>query len=200
MKNEKAILVIDMTNDFVKDVYCEYASPVGRDNLTWYGKLVAPLGKTIIEPIGKIVDKAIEYEIPVVYLQDLHTKDSEEIKSKTWPEHCMKGTPGALTVDELKRHQGHEVTKDYYNGFTNPELDKLLKEKEVSELYLTGLVQEVCIKENALGALEHGYKVNVIVDATVPFNSYAGYNALKELEQKGARLIDLETALKEINK
>jgi len=188
----KAIFVTDMTNDFVYETF-------QHDRKEYKGKLVAPLGKTIVKPVAKLVDAALSNpDYLVVFLQDLHTKDSEEIKSGTWPEHNMKETPGAETVDKLRREGVHYIYKDDYSAFTNPELLALLKEKEVSEGYVVGLVQEVCIKENANGFLDNGYKTSVVVDATVPFNPYAGFRALQEIEQKGARIISLETALEEI--
>ncbi|MDD5417022.1 MAG: cysteine hydrolase [Candidatus Aenigmarchaeota archaeon] len=188
----KAIIPIDMTNDFVKKEF------QFRDGI-YTGRLVAPLGKTIIEPIENLIYAGSRQYI--IYVEDEHTPETEEIKSGKYGPHNMKGTPGAETVDELKvtGKRVYNVKKDYYNGFTNPELDKLLKRKKIDEVYIVGLVQEVCIKENAMGFLEHGYKVNVVVDATAPFNAYAGFRALKEIEKKGARMINLETALKEVS-
>ena len=48
----KALIIIDMTNDFVFETY-EY------EGTTYQGKLVAPLGKTIIDKIAGLVKKAV---------------------------------------------------------------------------------------------------------------------------------------------
>ena len=69
----------------------------------------------------------------------------------------------------------------------------------VDEVYLAGLVQEVCIKENALAALGEGYKVTVIEDATAPFDRKKGVLALEELKKKGAKIADLEEVIERVN-
>jgi nicotinamidase-related amidase len=38
----------------------------------------------------------------ILLLEDEHDENSEEIKSRKWPPHCMKGTAGAMTVKEIK--------------------------------------------------------------------------------------------------
>lgn len=38
----------------------------------------------------------------ILLLEDEHDEDSEEIKSGAWPPHNMKGSPGALTVKEIR--------------------------------------------------------------------------------------------------
>jgi Amidases related to nicotinamidase len=51
------------------------------------------------------------------------------------------------------------------DSFYNPKLDEFLTEQRVNELYLAGLDPEFCVYSTARGALNRGYKVNVITDA-----------------------------------
>ncbi len=200
MKYKKAVVVIDMINDFVKEKY-EWP-PHEEYPADCEGKYVAPLGKTIIYPIEKMIVAGLKNDAYVIFLEDEHTEYSEEIRSGEHPEHAMKGTPGAETVYELSFFQNNgyskNIKKDTYSAFTNPELDEFLLENDIREVYLTGLVQEICIKENAEAFVDRGHSVKVVADATVPFNSYKGYKALKEIEEYGAEIIDLETALEEV--
>jgi len=43
------------------------------------------------------------------------------------------------------------LPKDHYNAFMNPELELKVAELEIDEIFMTGLVEEVCIYHNSLG-------------------------------------------------
>ncbi|AKB74677.1 Nicotinamidase [Methanosarcina lacustris Z-7289] len=139
----KALIIIDMTNDFVFEKY-EYE---GRE---YEGSLVAPLGRTIIDPIVKLVKKALS-----------------------------RGNTAVV-----------RLPKDHYNAFTNPRLELELAELGIDEVFITGLVDEVCIYHNALGFLERGFRTNVVKGCTVPFEEKKGKKALEELKACGAKLVD----------
>jgi len=131
-----------MTNDFVFEKY-EYE---GRE---YEGSLVAPLGKTIIDPIVELVRKVLSRRNTAVL----------------------------------------RLPKDHYNAFTNPGLELELSELGIDEVFMTGLVDEVCIYHNALVFLERGFRTNVVKGCTVPFDEEKGKKALGELKACGARMV-----------
>jgi nicotinamidase-related amidase len=139
----KALVIIDMTNDFVFEEY-------EHEGQIYFGKLVAPLGKTIVDRIVRIVRKAI-----------------------------IGGTISVL-----------RLPKDHFNAFTNPELELKVAELGIDEVFITGLVEEVCIYQNALGFLEKGFRTNIVKGCTVPFDKEKGKETLKELEACGAKVVD----------
>ena len=139
----KALIIIDMTNDFVFEKY----EHEGRE---YEGSLVAPLGRTIVDPIVELVKKALS-----------------------------RGNTAVL-----------RLPKDHYNAFTNPRLELELAELGIDEVFITGLVDEVCIYHNALGFLERGFRANVIKGCTIPFEEEKGKKAMGELKACGAKLVD----------
>ena len=139
----KALVIIDMTNDFVFEEY-EY------DGQAYQGKLVAPLGKTIVDRIAGLIKKSV--------------------------------SGGTISVFRLP--------KDHFNAFTNPELELKVAELEIDEVFMTGLVDEVCIYHNSLSFLERGFRTNIVKGCTVPFEEEKGKEALKELEACGAKMVD----------
>jgi len=139
----KALVIINMTNDFVFEEY-EHEGEI------YFGKLVAPFGKTIVDRIVRFVRKAI--------------------------------IGGTISVFRLP--------KDNFNAFTNPELELKVAELGIDEVFITGLVEEVCIYQNALGFLEKGFRTNIVKGCTVPFEKEKGKETLKELEACGAKVVD----------
>jgi nicotinamidase-related amidase len=139
----KALVIVDMTNDFVFDEF-EYEGEV------YFGKLVAPLGKTIVERIAGLVDKVVSENTISVF----------------------------------------RLPKDHFNAFTNPEMELKVAELGIDEVFITGLVEEVCIYHNVLGFLERGFRTNIVKGCTVPFDEDKGKEALKELIACGAKIVD----------
>lgn len=143
-KNKKALLIIDMLNDFVL---------VGAP-------LECPGAGKIVPNIKKQIKKAREEDIPVIYICDSHRKNDPEFK--VWPPHCVKGTKGAEVVDDLKPEKGDIVIKKVtYSGFFGTDLDEVLKKLKVKELIVTGVCSEICVLFTSADALMRGYKVRI---------------------------------------
>lgn len=139
----KALIIIDMTNDFIFEEY-EHEGEV------YFGKLVAPLGKMIVDRITGLIKKTV--------------------------------SRGTVSVFRL--------TKDHLNAFRNPELELKVAELGINEVFMTGLVEEVCIYINGMGFLERGFRTNIVKRCTAPFEEEKGKKALKELTECGAKMVD----------
>jgi len=188
----KALVIVDMLNDFVQE----------------NGALPVQGAQALVENIKQLREKA---EL-VVYANDAHAQDDPEFKA--WPKHCVKGEYGAKVVDELTPKNGDLVLeKQDLSMFKNKEADKLLREKGVDELYVTGVATEYCVRGATLDALAKGYKVNIVVDAiagvdeiklpdgnAVPETKGAVNRALLEMGNAGAQPVYTAKALEEIMK
>lgn len=139
----KALVIVDMTNDFVYETY-EY------EGTLYEGKLVAPLGKEIVDKIARLIIKVV------------------------------KG--GTVSVLRLP--------KDHPNAFMNPELELKISELGINEVFMTGLVEEVCVYINSLGFLERGFRTNIVKGCTAPFYEEKGREAFSELMECGAKMVD----------
>lgn len=139
----KALVIIDMINDFVFEEY-EYEGNV------YFGKLIAPLGKTIVGRIAGLIKRVFHENTASVF----------------------------------------RLPKDHYDAFTNPELELKVAELGIDEVFITGLVEEICIYHNSLGFLERGFRTNIVRGCTVPFEEEKGKEALNELNACGAKIVD----------
>jgi nicotinamidase-related amidase len=57
------------------------------------------------------------------------------------------------------------IDKHVYSPFTNPQLSRLLRNRMVDSLVLTGLESDVCVLSAALDAVDRGYRVVIVTDA-----------------------------------
>jgi nicotinamidase/pyrazinamidase len=172
-----ALLIVDVQNDFCPG-----------------GALPTPHGDIVVPVINNLMDK---FDL-IIASRDWHPEDS--IHFKRWPIHCVKGTYGADFPSDLKTEKiiqifekGTSSKDDGYSAFeaTNKNLAEYLKEKEVDELYISGLTAEYCVKSTVLSALKYGFNTVVIKDAVegIRQNEDDFENAFEEMKNAGARII-----------
>lgn len=88
--------------------------------------------------------------------------------------------PAALDlVPELARHvpPARIVDKPAYSAFSNPDLARLLIEKQIGTVVLTGAETDVCVLSTVLSAVDLGFRVVIVEDALCS-SSDVGHDAL----------------------
>jgi nicotinamidase-related amidase len=140
----KALLIVDMLNDFVED----------------WGALKVKGAKEIIPYINALKEKFGKEGDPVIYICDSHDKNDPEFK--IWPAHCVEGTKGAEIINELKPDKkDYVIKKKTYSGFFGTNLKELLDELKVDTVYITGVAMNICVHYTAADARMNGFKVIV---------------------------------------
>jgi len=150
---KKALLIIDMLNDFVMDG----------------ASLKVPGIEKIIGPIKREIKKAKSEGYQVIYLCDSHDKNDREFE--LFPPHAIKGTEGAKVINDLKP-DGNDiiVRKTTFSGFYGTNLDEILQKLSVEKLVVTGDVVNICILYTVADAVMRGYKVDLVKDAIIALN------------------------------
>jgi nicotinamidase-related amidase len=72
------------------------------------------------------------------------------------------------------------VDKPVYSPFHGWRLPAILRKREADTLVVTGAETDVCVLATVLGAVDHGYRVVVVMDA-VCSSSDAGHDAMMTL-------------------
>jgi len=165
MNSKKALLIIDMLNDFILEG----------------AALQVPKIKTIIKYIKKEIEKARSEGYPIIYLCDSHDEDDREFEM--FPPHAVKNTEGAKIIKELKP-EGTDiiVRKSTFSGFYNTDLDEMLKRLTVKKLAVAGCVTNICVLYTVADAVMRGYKVDVVRNAVIGLNSRDHKFALEQME------------------
>lgn len=173
----KALLVVDVQNDFCPG-----------------GALAVSNGDRVVPVINALMQKFNT----VLASKDWHPSDS--IHFKKWPPHCVQNTKGAEFHPLLSANRIHQVflkgTKnkdDGYSAFeaTSDDLEKVLRQKNVTDLYVTGLATDYCVRASALDAVKKGFLTYVVTDAIEAVNVKPedGAHALEEMRKAGIVLI-----------
>jgi nicotinamidase/pyrazinamidase len=160
----KALLVIDMLNDFIDE---DGALSVG------------PQGKAIIGVIKERINDFREHDYPVVFICDNHEKNDKEFEM--FPPHCIAGTYGAKIIEDLDvKDDDKIIAKRRYSAFFGTDLDLYLRENKVDEIFLAGVCTNICVLYTAADARNLAYKVNIYKDGVASFDEEAHNFALKE--------------------
>jgi nicotinamidase/pyrazinamidase len=104
-----------------------------------------------------------------------------------WPVHCVQSTPGADFAKGLDKSKfakvfdkGVDADIDSYSGFYDNDrgrstgLEGFLKEKKVSEVFITGLATDYCVKYTALDSAKAGFKTTVLLEGCRGLNVNPG--------------------------
>ena len=174
-----AIIVIDVINDFVS------------------GALGSERAAKIVPSIHRLLHRAREEEVPVVYVTDAHLPEGDR-EFDVWPRHAVDGSKGARVVDALRPEAGdHHVKKRRYSGFYATGLDALLRELGVDTVVLTGLVTNICVQHTAADAFFRGYRVVVPRDCVEAPTDEAQETSLGYMEQMyGAEITSSEALIR----
>ncbi len=189
------------------------------------GKLHVPGAEHLVPNLKRLTDHAHEHGIRIVASADDHLPDHDEISSspdfeKTYPPHCMRGTPGqrkipetalrdplliepaALDPTELaQRLRGHAgdilVHKHFFDVFTNPNLDTVLEVLDPEEVVLYGVALDVCNRYAIEGLLARrpGTCLRLVRDATRPIDVRRGRSLLERWQERGVEMITTDDAL-----
>lgn len=184
---KKALIIVDMTNDFLLKKY----NP----------SLALERGLELVPRIRRLQETFMEKGHPVIFVTDRHLPTDFELRK--WGPHSMKGSEGSEIINGLIKEGRYilernrsdedienipsgqllfEVEKGTYSGFTDDggkptALDKLLKKlgfKPGDILYITGLHTNCCDKHTAADAWFRGYIPVIVRDCVDAFDNVDG--------------------------
>ena len=181
------------------------------------GALAVPDGDAVIGPINRLA-RAFRH---VVLTQDWHPEGHASFASShsgrqpfettelsygsqvLWPDHCIKGTPGAeisrdLSIPhaQLVIRKGHNPKIDSYSGFmeadrtTSTGLAGYLRERGFRRVFCAGLATDFCVAWTALDAKAAGFDTYLIEDASRAIDANGSLErAQKDVSAAGAHVI-----------
>lgn len=195
----RALLLIDIQNDFVPGG----ALPVPG------GDAVIPLANAL-QPHFELVAATQDWH-PAGHgsfasshpgRQPFEQTDLHGLPQTLWPDHCVQGTPGADFHPALQQHRieaifrkGTSPNLDSYSGFfdnghrKSTGLADYLRGRGIRQLYLAGLAADYCVYFSAKDALQEGFEVFFVEDATRAISAEGYAQARTDLTQRGARFI-----------
>jgi ureidoacrylate peracid hydrolase len=163
-KDKTALLVIDMQNGF-----CHPEGSFAQLGLD------VTMCNAAIAPIGKIVDKAHEAGIPVVFTRYVYRADYRDggvlvqdlLPALAETKSLAAGSWDADLVDELvPTDDDFVLDKNRYSAFYGTGLEPILTSLGIDSVVVVGVTTNMCVETTARDASQRDYRVFVVGDAT----------------------------------
>ena len=143
-----------------------------------------PASKEILSNIIRLVDLFRNKELPLIFTRHAHKKgENTGQMGRWWNENLpFENTEEAELVDEIKTFKDDIIlTKSVYSAFEQTNLDSILKEKNVINTVICGVMTNLCVETTARHAFMKNFQPIVISDAC----------ASKSLDYHNASLLNL---------
>jgi nicotinamidase-related amidase len=163
----KALLVIDMLNDFVEKGGVLDCGDRARE--------IVPFVHRKIEQFRR--EKQL-----VVFVCDSHRPDDPEFQ--LFPRHSIKGTEGARIIAALPIGQKDIIIeKTRYSAFYNTDLEKTLRKHRVDQAHIVGVCTSICVMDTVGDLRDRDYPVIVYQDGVADFDPEAHRFSLRRMEK-----------------
>jgi len=177
-----------------------------RDFLLAGGKACIRNHRRVLGHIRRMIAWARYSNIPIISTCEVYPNNNGSAV-----EYCIDGTNGQKKIrytllsnrtsfaadgstdlprDIIRRYRQIILHKRCVDPFDEPRIDRLLTELRASEFILVGASCEGAVQATALGLLQRGKNVSIVVDAVGSHNKKEAKLALRKMEAKGAKLIE----------
>lgn len=150
-KGRTAVVVVDMINEFCKPG----------------GKMVLPGYEALVDPQLGIIQAARAVGAPVIWVHDAHRPGMRQ--EREWAKRTPHGLENSWATEIIEdlgaRSDEIHVTKRRYSAFFQTDLDLTLKDMQVDQLIIFGVVTNICVRSTVHDAFFNGYEVVVPADA-----------------------------------
>lgn len=179
--SSSALLVIDMQEFFLNE----------------NSHAFLPTSKAIIPNIKSIVNVYKREQLPVIFTRHaLREEEDAGIMGRWWRDVLRDDSRFSEIVNELKADAKTVVRKTRYNAFYRTKLEKILRDKYINSLLITGVMTHLCCDTTAREAFTRDYEVFIVVDATASKNEELHLSSLRALSHGFAVPLTTEQVLK----
>ncbi len=178
-----------------------------KDFLLAGGKACIGNHRRVLSHIRRVMAWARFRNVPIISTAEIHPNHNGESQTG----YCIDGTDGQKKIrytlfnnrvsfaadgntdlprDMLRRYKQVILHKRCVDPFDEPRIDRLLSEVRANEFIIIGISLEGAVSAAALGLLQRGKQVTVVIDAVGSHNKREARLALRKMETKGAKIIE----------
>lgn len=170
-QNSKALLVLDIQNDILK----QYKNSSEQMN-----------------NVNNVINKASKEGIPIIYSKQEFTNPIDLLLTGGM---LKKDSMGASLSDKVSILSSNIFSKNRNDLFSNKSFTTFLSKNNIGDLYIVGADASSCVLTTTTAALNRGYKVTIINDSVFSVNQDTLDKVTIKYTDKGALLENHSTFL-----
>ena len=151
---QSALLILDMQRYFLDE--CSHA--------------YIPSALSIIPKIKSLAKAYNKINTPIILTRHINSNKDAGLMSQWWDDIISEKDDLSGIISELHLPGAIVIKKTQYDGFYRTPLEDILREKDVSQLVITGVMSHLCCETTARSAFVRGFEVFFPVDGTATYN------------------------------
>ncbi|MEE9553368.1 MAG: isochorismatase family cysteine hydrolase [candidate division Zixibacteria bacterium] len=151
---KSALLVIDMQRYFLEKESHAYI----------------PSAAAIVPGLKKLILEFISQKRPVTLTRHIDTADQSGPMARWWKRGIKKGSPYSEIIEDLYETDCKIIEKSQYDAFLGTSLEDFLKENDVLQLIICGVMTHLCCESTARSAFMRDLDVFFTIDGTATYN------------------------------
>jgi isochorismate hydrolase len=128
-----------------------------------------PSGEIIVSGLKKLISLYSRKRLPIIFTLHSNTEENACMMGKWWPKILHEGSPESHILEELEAPEGIIIEKNQYDAFYNTDLEQILKEKNIGQVIICGVMTNICCETTARSAFVRGFEVIFPIDGTATY-------------------------------
>ena len=178
---DPALLVVDVQNELLEDARLD------------------PPVETYLARVHDLLRACRERGLPIVHAHYITEPDGRGVlphHAEAGRRRCVRGTRGAQTPPQADPLGDERVfAKHSYSPFSNPDLRPHFARVGADTLVIAGLYAHACVRQAALDALEHGFRVVIVEDTVASYDPAHAVVTRRFLEDRGVEYLNTPSLL-----
>ncbi|MEG1716643.1 MAG: isochorismatase family cysteine hydrolase [Lachnospiraceae bacterium] len=174
---KSALIIVDMVKDFT--------DPNG---LVFY-----PTNREILPKIKIVLEECRKKNMLIVFLQHCNRYGKFDRKAAAMRPNCIEGS-GGEDIDPMLQvmKTDYVIKKRRYSGFFATDLDLVLRENAIENVFLVGTKTNCCIRATVTDAYYLDYNPYVISDCVATDSEEVNRVHLEDIRKYLGKVIDME--------
>ena len=129
-----------------------------------------PSALPIIPKIKMMADAFYKMNLPVIITRHINTQKDARLLTQWWRDLITEKDEMSEIIPALNLPYSTIIKKTQYDGFYQTPLENILREKDINQLVITGVMSHLCCETTARSAFVRGFSVFFAIDGTATYN------------------------------
>ncbi|MBY9000698.1 MAG: isochorismatase family protein [Candidatus Heimdallarchaeota archaeon] len=140
-----------------------------------------PSSLNIISQIQEIAKIFRRMGSKVLFSMHIDTDDEDSTMNRWWKGSIKPNSDLSKITHSLNKQTIEVIEKSQYSAFYETELEAILKENDVEQVIITGVMTHLCCETTARDAFMRGFEVFFVVDATATYTEELHLGTLRAI-------------------